>query len=613
MNIKLNSRHKSIAVLETEDLPGFTILIGRNGAGKTQILEALSEGRAVIAGIGRDEIERYDMASFLPPNVSRADRQVNQFAQATADAYLSPVGGQPPIETAAAIFNQFVNDIGSDSGSRARDDFECNLRDEIRRLPDFAIFAADAQDPSYKKTLYPQVLAPLNRENTGRQGRRSSDQPKNRFNGNQATLLSAAMKLSVKLPHELTRGDIMRASHCEGHTMANSISEVFATYKLDQFISAHKRIEREHVPFDELLSEYRVENPPPWETLRAILSDMRDAAGDDGLFNFDFSDPEDSDLRVENYDQFTFASVMTNRTTGAQYALDSLSSGEKILMTLCLVSFNQYFGRRRPKLLLLDELDALLHPSMVAAMFKTLKTLFVSQGTKVLMTSHSPMTVAALDEDGIFRVVRTGSSVNVTRTTKSEAISELSEGLATVDVGLRIAAYDEARVTILTEGHNTKHLKRWVELNFPEDVEVFDELEQHTNDKQLLAYGRLLGKMNTNTHFVIVWDCDAAGKVTTLSNELPDTAEVTPFAFPKRLDNKIAERGIENNYDQDILEPYVITTKRSDGTLVSQGFQNDRKTEFADHVLRHGTARYFTNYESLRELVSKILGSSEQA
>ena len=119
--------------------------------------------------------------------------------------------------------------------------------------------------------------------------------------------------------------------------------------------------------------------------------------------------------------------------------------------------------------------------------------------------------------------------------------------------------------------------------------------------------------MNTNTHFVIVWDCDAAGKVTTLRRELSDTAEVTPFAFPMRLDNKIAEKGIENNYDQDILEPYVITTKRSDGTLVSQGFQNDRKTEFADHVLRHGTAGYFTNYESLRELVSKILESSEEA
>ena len=88
------------------------------------------------------------------------------------------------------------------------------------------------------------------------------------------------------------------------------------------------------------------------------------------------------------------------------------------------------------------------------------------------MTSHSPITVAALDEADIYQVVRTAGDVKVSGTTKSEAVNELSEGLATVDVGLRIAAYDEARVTILTEGNNAKHLKRWAQLHFPEDVHV---------------------------------------------------------------------------------------------------------------------------------------------
>ena len=82
---------------------------------------------------------------------------------------------------------------------------------------------------------------------------------------------------------------------------------------------------------------------------------------------------------------------------------------------------------------------------MVAALVTTLKSLFVPHGTKVLMTSHSAMTVAALDEADIFRVVRKNGVVTVSRTTKSEAVTELSEGLATVDTGLRIAAYDEAR------------------------------------------------------------------------------------------------------------------------------------------------------------------------
>ena len=469
MRIELRRPYNSIATLATADLPDFAVLIGRNGAGKTQLLDALRQGAAEIPGTAVKGIEFYDMVSFRPPNTNPANRQANYLAQVTADAYLSSPSGQPPIEIAAGVFADFVSAIERDSGAQARRDVELNLRGDIRRLADFAVFAADDQVSTYKKTLYELVLAPINRTNTERQGRMSS----NSFNGNQAALLSAAMKLTGKFPHELTRGDIIRASHSDGDTTSNSISEAFAAYKVDQFIWAHKRIEKEHIRFDELITEYRSTNPPPWETLRAVLSEMRVAAGDDGLFSFDFSDPDDLDRRVENYEQFSFRAEMTNRTTGARYELDSLSSGERILMALCLVSFNQYLGRRRPKLLLLDELDAVLHPSMVAALVSTVKTLFVSQGTKVLMTSHSPMTVAALDEADIFRVVRTGGHVDVSRTTKSEAISELSEGLATVDVGLRIAAYDEAKVTILTEGHNAKHLKRWVELNFPRGVQVF--------------------------------------------------------------------------------------------------------------------------------------------
>ena len=469
MKIELRRPYKSIAALETEDLPEFAVLIGRNGAGKTQILSALDEGVATIPGIGIDEIELYNMVSFRTPNASQANRQANQFARQTADAYLLfQPGDQPLIETAATIFEQFARDIELNSGIQAREDFERNLRDEIRQLPDFAVFAARDRGPSYKGTLYEQVLAPCMPETTRRQGSRPSNQSNNSFNGNKAALLSAAMKLNGKLPHELTNDDIMRASHYEGNTLSNSISAVFAAYKVDQLIWAHSRIEKELVGFSELISEYRTSYPPPWETLRGILSAMRDAAGDEGLFDFDFSDPDDHQLHVGIYEQFSFKAEMTNRTTGAQYELESLSSGEKILMALCLASFNQYLGQRLPKLLLLDELDAVLHPSMVAALVRTLKTLFVPHGTKVLMTSHSPMTLAALDEADIFRVVRTGSRVKVSSITKSDAVNDLSEGLATVDVGLRIAAYDGAKVTILTEGNNAKHLKKWARLHFPE-------------------------------------------------------------------------------------------------------------------------------------------------
>ena len=204
MRIKLNHSYKSIVDLTTEDLPSFAVLIGRNGAGKTQLLNALKQGTAKIPGIGMNEIELYDMASFVPPNTRQVDRHANQFAQDTGDVFLSPPHGQPPIETAKAIFDQFVNDIERSSGVQARDDFVRGLRDEVRRVPDFTVYRVNGQDSTYKRVIYEQVLAPLNPGSTGLLDIMLQNQF-NSFNGNQAALLSAAMKLTGKHLHELTR------------------------------------------------------------------------------------------------------------------------------------------------------------------------------------------------------------------------------------------------------------------------------------------------------------------------------------------------------------------------------------------------------------------------
>ena len=106
-------------------------------------------------------------------------------------------------------------------------------------------------------------------------------------------------------------------------------------------------------------------------------------------------------------------------------------------------------------------------------------------------------------------LVRNNKEVELRPVTKSEAVLELSEGIATIDTGLKIASSDVAPITILTEGKNTLHLKRWASLFYPGKVEVFEDLPDKTGKDQLKAYGQLLAKMNTNSHILIVWDCDA--------------------------------------------------------------------------------------------------------
>ena len=137
MNIKLKEPYRSIEVLTAEEFPDFAILIGRNGAGKSQLLTAIKEGQAVIPGINVDEIELYDMHNFHTPNANQADRNTNRFARRTADAFLLSQAGHPPlVEVAANIYGAVSKDIESESGTQALNDFKRKLRGEIRALPE---------------------------------------------------------------------------------------------------------------------------------------------------------------------------------------------------------------------------------------------------------------------------------------------------------------------------------------------------------------------------------------------------------------------------------------------------------------------------------------------
>ena len=430
-------------------------------------------------------------------------------------------------------------------------------------------------------------------------------------------MATLAISLAGKLAHELDQSDFLRAAHHEGKTIANTLSEAFTRYKVDQYSWAHSESEiagRGDVAT--LIKEYRASHKPPWETLGEILGYMRKEVGDD-LFNFEFSDPEHDQLNHATHTQYSFRTKMVNRATGDSYDLHTLSSGESILMCLCLIWFDQELGRRRPDLILLDELDALLHPSMVSALVACLKRLFVANGTRVVMATHCASTVAALADDEIFRLTRRAGHIRLRPVSRSEAVEELSDGIATLDMGLRIATSNSADVTIVSEGKNYLHLRRWAELFYPEEVAVFDKLPDRTSAAELRSYARILSTMRTNSHLLFIWDCDKAAVVGKISAELPATANVTVFALGQR-ENPMAPSGIENKYNEEVLKPFCLEVRRPNSPgRVFYRLDSDRKTELAEYVSQIGVEHDFRYFDDLNVVVSDILdkvhASSRQA
>ncbi len=82
---------------------------------------------------------------------------------------------------------------------------------------------------------------------------------------------------------------------------------------------------------------------------------------------------------------------------GESRQLKDLSDGEKAIISLCFTSLKK-IDTEEKKILLLDEFDAVLNPSLVESLFIVIKKYFIDKGIVVVMTTHSPATISLAPE-----------------------------------------------------------------------------------------------------------------------------------------------------------------------------------------------------------------------
>jgi hypothetical protein len=114
-----------------------------------------------------------------------------------------------------------------------------------------------------------------------------------------------------------------------------------------------------------------------------------------------------------------------------------LSSGETTILGIIIKVFlNEYFETavQFPKIILLDEPDAHLHPEMVHLMLLVLQDSFVKQNKiTIIITTHSPTTVSLAPDDSIFEI-RNGPETTLNNISKDSALTLLTGFLPTLSI-----------------------------------------------------------------------------------------------------------------------------------------------------------------------------------
>jgi len=430
LKISLRRPFKSVPAFEAVSLQPFTVVVGLNGTGKSQLLEALQNGDAEC------DVLDYDGESGSPGVQPKVVRLTNASLTLHSDMFDSsrPHGGA---EVTEAAFNAHRQTIVR----QYQNSLESMIRDTpLKTMGVRAILATEWSRLS-------ETLAIEERSHVQSQLRSTLDG----FNGSlvdNATHGSDGVRKSLMLAGEALGIERRLITYEAAKDFGSwgdyapfdsKLPRLFAGYRSERLNNARKSGRRGEAADGDWLTEEQFEakfGRAPWEQLSDILRSF-------GL-NYRIAPPGPRLIDT--------VSLFFERLDDEDGHVDfkDLSAGEKVHVILAVALLNVDPLRaviQRPELLLLDEIDASLHPTVLHQWMDVLQEKVVGElGIPCILTTHSPITVALAPEGSLFDMER--RSPPLRSTDRRTALNRLTVGLPALEVEftLRRQVFVEADV-----------------------------------------------------------------------------------------------------------------------------------------------------------------------
>lgn len=410
MNLSFESPHLSIQSFPTIDVPPFTLITGVNGAGKTHLLQAIAAGhvRADVAPNKEEDIRIFDWTTLVPNDIV-------EFQAATVYNERDQILGWGREQRQTQ--RQAIQDWASNHGliGKGRSGTSSLLRLSQEELGELIANPAEAETAWQKLQ---EIVSPAINQ-MKRQGRGNPliiaklDELHERFG---CGLLALRVRDFEDRPFGWGQIDVFQQSFAQ---LFMSYFELQKQNRLRRLDEADDRTpSMPSVSDKEFLGLYGEE---PWVFVNRILAEAR--------LDFEIDHP------VE-YSTTKFTPQLRKTTSGVELQFSELSSGERILMSFAFCLYYSLDTRQvlqRPKLLLLDEIDAPLHPSMSRQLVDTIqKSLVDEQGVKVILCTHSPSTIAVAPEEVVY-VMRLDEP-GLHKVGKCQAIAVLTSEIPTLSI-----------------------------------------------------------------------------------------------------------------------------------------------------------------------------------
>lgn len=356
MQIKITQKHKSINPPCDFEFPDFSVLTGKNGSGKTHLLEAIADNHKSQVLVNGKLVKnvRYIGFNGLNPNI-----------QETCD----PQSIVQHIKNTWNQYHQAIQNNGRNIGQRNND-----INMILRFIGDENLKRFITNTVNVTGKPYDQL---------------SEDDFADNFDISfmgQNDFFTAQFALIFKNYHRRQE--------------ENNINEYY--------VSKGQAVLKPVLSKEEFEHKYGI---PPWDFVNKILLETH--------IPYEVNSP----LGTRLDSNFNFK--LRDRVAGFEISSSDLSTGEKVLMSLALAIYNTGGDLGKPEVLLLDEPDAGLHPSMSKMMVDVLnKNIVLENKIPTIISTHSPTTIIASEGISIYQMVR-GNNVP-TKIPTQQAVEILS-------------------------------------------------------------------------------------------------------------------------------------------------------------------------------------------
>lgn len=575
MKLKYISTHKSLNQFNEVDLADLTVLTGYNGSGKSHLLESINEGKSILDAIQYSEIVLFDYKTFYLENEKAFNNQ--QLNQEKQNAWkIFSQASNPNIRNTLISYR---NLLGNENYQKiiilAKGKPFLSLRK--RDFSDANLFAKYNE---YKERFYTFFRMPKIKNFEESKGLKS---------------LALKMTHTIEQLDEDDFFDHYTPVVLKNNFLPSQIGKLFLDYWYKYQMYEYKLIKQNNKYQPEVYRKSFEEKhgPRPWELISTILENF-------DSFHYNINNPED--LTIEPFRTRTFSLTLTHRTKNVQIPFSNLSSGEKILFSLVLSIYKSVGDRLFPSAILLDEVDASLHPSQIQNLLEVMNDVFINQNNvKVIIATHSPTTIALAEEDNIYVVNRSGKN-RIEKQTKQEALKILSEGFITLDEGLQIFdQFSKKELTIFTEGNNISFVSKAIEVLDPsllDSIEIVDSLKDRTGKNQLKTLFDFFTKMPHKNKVLFIYDCD-------VTYSINESNETYGYIFDKNESNSKVKKGIENLFQEEHFTDNFYPLKDKDDGGVQSSLD---KPIFEKYILDNATEKMFSNFKPLIEKIKMVLG-----